>query len=508
MFPEFTIEDIERMVKNMHVKTSTGRISDIHISINAILGFFLGRHLLFRTESKVALELSDSFYDEFSTHNGTVPILGFQLATDKSLDEYGWAGISGACRHKNVLMCLVSAFALSLWYRFDFDDQYGPLTGEHVPNFLDKENWYRAKVLFSSNLESTSIHSPISLGYANQLEKIMFDSIVSNYPYAFADRGCQAADDGRYGVDVSESRSASSFAFEFIHFSAGFKKDEQYYITRDIPVPEELQKMIYPWLEEVREQVENRSKEEKERDGAVSEFLAMLQKFRSIIIQDLALLVDIVPESMYCKRPVTTSPLFIEFKEAMEERMKNSSIFPPEIRVSVEKVAPYFEEKIEFVQYGMDQLNANARNHFDAQAMAIRAQNEQFPDMIAKVTKRQVYDVIHHEFSILKNGQREIIKCLKQVDKRQDDLENRVLEMKEYFGAHFQRISDIIMGKETQPIPYHVQTTSITPIQTSQESTREADKPPHEEEGTVRPSKKAKTEDPRSPGSEFDFYFK
>ncbi|GEQ67846.1 hypothetical protein JCM33374_g1512 [Metschnikowia sp. JCM 33374] len=270
MFQEFTIEDIERMVKNMHVKTSTGRISDIHVSINAILKFFLGRHLLFRTESKVALELSDSFYNEFSTRNGTVPILGFQFTIGKTLNEYGRAGISGVCRNKNVLVCLVSAFALSLWYRFDFDDQYGPLTGEHVPNFLDKENWYRAKVLFSSSLESTSIHSPISRGYANQLEKVMFDSIVLNYPYAFRDRGCQAADDGRFGLDFLESRYASSFAFEFIHFSAGFKKDEQYYIARDIPVPEELQKMIFPWLEEVREQVENRSKKKKKSKVTVS----------------------------------------------------------------------------------------------------------------------------------------------------------------------------------------------------------------------------------------------
>ncbi|GEQ67845.1 hypothetical protein JCM33374_g1511 [Metschnikowia sp. JCM 33374] len=469
---KYTIEDIERMVKNMHVKTSTGRISHIYVAINSILEFFLGHHLLFRTQNKVALELSDSVYDEFRTSQGNIPILGFQFTIGKTLNEYSRPGISGVCRHKKVLMCLVSAFALSLWYRFDFDDQYGSLTGKHVLNFLDKKHWYKAKVLFSTSKKSKENHLEISSGYSNKLPTTFFESIGfksaqkghsgrktnAENADAFGVKLDQIRRAGRWDLDVLESRYASSFAFEFIHFSAGFKKDEQYYIARDIPVPEELQKMIFPWLEEVREQVENRSKEEKASDGAVSEFSLYAPKVQVNHNSGFGLV------GGYCAR-----------------------------------------KKIEFVQYGMDQLNANARNHFDAQAMAIRAQNEQFPDMIAKVTKRQVYDIIHHEYLIMKNGQREIIKCLKNADKRQEDLENRVLEMKEYFEAHFQRISDMIMSKETQQIPDHIQTTSIPPIQTPHESTHESEQPLDEEDGTFRPSKKAKTEDPRFQGTEFDF---
>ncbi|KAM9940379.1 hypothetical protein OXX80_000156 [Metschnikowia pulcherrima] len=256
---KYTLNNLIDMMINSLERTGSMKRKDIYDGINASLEFLIGHHLLQRGSNKIALELSDTIFTEQDTANGIVPILGFQFIKGKTMDENSLPGLSGVCRNKRVEICLVTAYTMSLWFRFDFHDSYGPLTGENVLDFMKKSKWYDAKVLFSVSPQS-KLHQSISPTYANNLATWLFTSIgmvsakkthagrVTNAENADANRICEAQirRAGRWKLDIFQSRYISAYAYEFIHFSGGFKSEEPYYIARAIDVPEELQRMVFP----------------------------------------------------------------------------------------------------------------------------------------------------------------------------------------------------------------------------------------------------------------------
>ncbi|GEQ70446.1 hypothetical protein JCM33374_g4123 [Metschnikowia sp. JCM 33374] len=493
---KYTNDDIVRMFINMHIKRP----------------------------ASILLALSDLVYEEATTKNGrNIPIFGFQYTIGKTINAGSRFGLSGVSRHKDVTMCLVSALALSLWYRFDYDTQYGPLTGANALDFLDVDDWYTAKLLFAASKgstgknapNSTEKHAAISTSHANTLATAFFDSIgFKSIKKTHAGRKNQAENAdafgvplaqirraGRWDLDVLEERYTSCFAHAFIHFSAGFREDEQYYIARDIPVPEELQRMIFPWLEEVSEQVENRSKSEKARDGTVPDFLDLLQKFRSIVIQDLALLVDIVPQSIYCKHPITRTLLFQEFKKTMDLRMKNNSIFPPEVKEAADRFNPYFTRKASDIRIGVDQLNTKAEIHFATQQDEMRSLKASLPNLIEQGCKRHFYDLLEHEGNNHDKRHEELLRELKQVKQQNTQLQeiiDKKLDMI-LFGMSLNQ------NQSPSTASSHITDTAAPLVQSSEVHDAQRS---GENQKNGRPEKKIKTEDPRFQGPEFSLLLK
>lgn len=56
-------------------------------------------------------------------------------------------------------------------------------------------------------------------------------------------------------------------------------------------------------------------------------FLEIPRDLRSIILQDLALLVDKVPKSIYSQYWITTDPLFVQFKEERRKKAGEDAVF-------------------------------------------------------------------------------------------------------------------------------------------------------------------------------------
>ncbi|KAJ8142497.1 hypothetical protein OY671_004363, partial [Metschnikowia pulcherrima] len=554
----YTVEDIKKMTINMLEKTGTLKQKDIYDGINATLEFLLGHHLLLRCSNKINLELSDAVYSEHETSHGRVFILGFQFITGKTMNDSSLPGLSGVCRHKDVEVCLVSAFAFSLWYRFDFDDLYAPLTGENALDFMDKSRWYDAKVLFSSSSGSSS-HKPISDSYANTLITMFFDSIgfksnkkthagrKTNVKHADAHSVAeeQTRRAGRWRLDVLQAHYINSYAFQFIHFSSGHKPEEPYFIARDIKVPEELQKMIFPWLDKVLHLVSTRTDQkglkEDERDGTAPLFLEMLRDFRSILIQDLALLVDIAPNSIFSTHPITKHPLFLKFKQDMKKAMEESSLFAgsQDIRDAADILAPVIGKKFETVKWALDlinqdqkrfadrqheaieEINEDQKRYADQQLGAIHALTDKLPYMIANASTVGVSDFLSEEFERSKNRHKEVLQIKASLSEQNEAIRASLSEQIREKNKAIEEMSSMInnllraMAGTQQLIEPRPFTSHVGPVSTDSSTmatTSPAPSPQNKraisceaDEESSEPSRKIKQEiDPRFSGKEFD----
>lgn len=136
-------------------------------------------------------------------------------------------------------------------------------------------------------------------------------------------------------LNILKYRFIFTYDYNFIHASAGFMPDEPYYIPRNISVPAESPQKGFTWLEDVcmwirdiinQENIGDNI-EDTEREHGIFMFLKMLRQFRSIVLQDLALLADKVPKSIYFQHPITCDPLFLQFKEEMKKKTREDAIF-------------------------------------------------------------------------------------------------------------------------------------------------------------------------------------
>lgn len=367
-------EQLKEMMVAMYEKTRSSKQNVIYDGINTILELLLGHHLLFRSRNKRNLELSDSVYTVEDTAQGKVPVLGFKFTEGKTLDASTPPQQMGACRNKDVEVCLVSAFAMSLWYRFDFKDQYGLLAGSRAPDFMNKENWYPIKVLWTKSAKSMKEKQPISYNYEallvrqclktvglQSLKKTHLGRVVSARK-ADAKRieECQIRRAGKWRTDSVQNSYLSPYPFEFLHHTGGFEETERYFLPRDIEPPEELQQEIFPWLEGEIAKLEERGDQLHlsivERDRTAIKFLQMLKQFRSVIIQDLAVMKDISPGSIFSQHEITRKSQFLAFKARVEERVRNLSVFDgirdqPNV---VDFICPAFMLKLETLKCGID----------------------------------------------------------------------------------------------------------------------------------------------------------
>lgn len=135
---------------------------------------------------------------------------------------------------------------------------------------------------------------------------------------------------------------------------AGFNADEPYVIARDIEPPNELKKKVFPWLDDVIKLVKSRTDQEGlphiKRDDAAPQFLNMLLDFRSIILQDLAVLLNLAPNSIFSKHAIAKDPLFIKFKAEIESSQNESNVFSKKYQNVIDQVSPAFSSKLRVLE--------------------------------------------------------------------------------------------------------------------------------------------------------------
>ncbi|GEQ71930.1 hypothetical protein JCM33374_g5616 [Metschnikowia sp. JCM 33374] len=181
-------------------------------------------------------------------------------------------------------------------------------------------------------------NDPISKSYENYLATLCCESVgfssakkshlgrlnMARYADAHNIEEAQIARMGKWNGNVLENNYLS-LPYAMIHFTAGFDRDEPYYIPRDIKPPSDLQREIFPWLEKIIEQVKNRDESgltPRQKDSSVPFFLDMLKQFRSILLQDWAVFSDVATNSIFVKNPIFKDPRFLKFKAQVKEEVR------------------------------------------------------------------------------------------------------------------------------------------------------------------------------------------
>ncbi|GEQ70161.1 hypothetical protein JCM33374_g3837 [Metschnikowia sp. JCM 33374] len=309
----YSHEEALRMMDKMWHLTGGSGENDVADGINAPLEFLLNHSLIYEDKDRRMLNISDAVYTHEKTSRGTIPILGFELSHRAPFDANGKPECMGVCRNKEVELCLISAFAFSLWYRFDFPGS--SLSGAGLPDFKDNA-WLDIKLLFSDSKASHST-AEVSQDYEGQLMETCLESIGRKGSW-----GIQLKRDGLHsnpevkgiaehgllwsGSPLGTGHSVlypPTYPYDLIHFLGGFKQYEPYYIARDVEPPVQLLKMIFPWVEDKLSELENATDKNgvscSEKYEVGVRFLKMLQQLRPIIIQDLAVRMEKSPAGVF-----------------------------------------------------------------------------------------------------------------------------------------------------------------------------------------------------------------
>lgn len=236
--------------------------------------------------------------------------------------------------------------AFYLWMRFDVNN-------EEWPQWPNGEKWQSIK-LFKAN--------------KGQFEGLTYDAQLKYVKRTFEDRGIfmkSWTHAGRHaGVLQGEALSipdaelrrlghwdssrmakhySSGVSREAAREMAGHKKgDGSYYLTRECLLPPtELQKQVFPRLEESLDYIN--SFDVKERDTAAQAFLATLQWFRVVLLQDAVILGDMFPRSPLWQKPLFQSPEFSDFKQLALQKMEED---PHPHNVQLQKTIPIVADRL------------------------------------------------------------------------------------------------------------------------------------------------------------------
>lgn len=454
----YTHRELRLMMLNMvkmanHGSIKTKTIWDL---INARLDMQMGHSLLLRGENRRSLEIADSMYIDVRSSRGKNKLLIFRIDHGKTQED-GEEKYVGACRNRNVQGCLVNAYAFSLWHRFDFPDGMNSETMQNFPKFLMKSDWYKHKVLYSHHPGSKE-GKPISYDTQKNLDKMCMDTVgLKTYSVTHVTRKASAGIAESEGVPVHSIKFAGKWAnstyekiygaenaFDYIHFIGGFVKDEAYHIGRDVEPEEELKRQIFPWLEREIQRVKERNATYTEkttwddRDDQVLYFLDLLKNFRRIILQDLAVWMEIAPNSIFCNHEVTKHTLFKPFMKRVLKNHKKNSLFPesreaskvidmliPPIRLSFGLIKLALDGSVNIMATGLAKLMAKIER---AAAEATEAITQKLELCTERVMQAQAQDN-RRLYSILEETLRAQIESSALTQRQIRALEDKIEEL-------------------------------------------------------------------------------
>lgn len=306
------------VIDNTLRKLETRRLQ----AFNGILEMLMGFYLFIKGLDKRNLDFGCL---KFLSGHGKKPSgISFLLEHEKKGDATSMSE-TPVYRHKHPEVCLVGCMAMSFWYRFDFS------SGVHktrIPNFRKRERYYKKKILYNQN---GNLDIPISTSYHTDVAKKALNAggIAVRMVTDFG-RHAGALLAERHGASLASIKAVMQKFYvtvapqDIFHILAGFdyENNETYFIQREHCKPTEgLRQQIFPWLEEEKENLKLYYDENPgiPRNASSESFFEMMDNFRDVVLQDLTYYVDIYPECVFSKHPITQDGDFKKLKEAIDD---------------------------------------------------------------------------------------------------------------------------------------------------------------------------------------------
>jgi hypothetical protein len=252
--------------------------------------FLLSTFGILRGESLFKADLSD-LCDFIKANDGLhiCHVLVLRIAMGKT---NGLKTLYGrVMRHSNVFHCPIGGLAFYLFARFH-------ILGETI-DFSTNNSWFNVKLLIESGTRDNT-KAVSDQTYAKVMKKICEKLKISTKHFIHFGRGVGALkaelDEldshyiknlGNWNPDTQESVYSAKMPMKALRVMAGHsEKKDLFFLPRSgVTPPEDLQKKIFPFIEEALEKTESNR-------VTTMEFLRLLKRLRIIILQDSAVLIN------------------------------------------------------------------------------------------------------------------------------------------------------------------------------------------------------------------------
>lgn len=225
-------------------------------------------------------------------------------------------------RHKEPLLCTVSAIAFYFWFRFD-------INGEPWPQFHDGDKWQSVRILKNSRRDQFE-----KLTYAAQLKacKSAFMGLgikTTHWTHISRTAGLQMAEQldvpdaqlrlmGGWDYSKMVQYYSSKVPRQGARMMAGQESERgRFYLSCEcLDPPEDLRHMVFPHLDESIELVEGWLSSINMDDKVPDIVMAVFNWFRTVILQDAVVLSEQFPALPIWERCPFNTPQFHQFKQA------------------------------------------------------------------------------------------------------------------------------------------------------------------------------------------------
>ena len=278
-------------------------------------------------------------------------------------NKYGRLEYNGMFRNKDVRICGVGGIGFWLLWRYH-------VMKEEVPDFIKPQDWFFTKLINSPKSRFLEYSYD---GHIKAVDKGFSALLIESVDKAHAARktGVQyaqsrglKADEIRKAThhnekDVLSTAYMAELPLDQMRVAAGFRHDRREYWLRRalLDPPLELQQKIFPWLEKALTDQHNAQR----RLMCTSGFLKLLQKLRTVILQDAVFLLGVEMEVerridgqeaksfAFRDHPIFqdelfSSPLFLSFAEDLKKAAAEA-VDPAD--TTMENVMPALNDKLD-----------------------------------------------------------------------------------------------------------------------------------------------------------------
>jgi hypothetical protein len=357
-------DQIERIEEYFFSLGHATNVRSVFSSLRNRFTFLMTTHGILRGESLFKCELSDLF--GVTTHKKDVDphpcyVLMMHIATGKT---NGYIKLYGrVCRHKDAKLCAIGALGMYLLYRFEKTREFAP-----PPDFTDNSNWFDWKLLTDFQRGPDNFYSKElkNISYTKAIKDACNRLQIPTHHFAHIGRvlGHHAGEEnednqedlrilGNWDPSTQDKYYSKQMPMKIIKSRGGFVKADHYHFNpRTAVIPSiELQRMIFPWIEEAKEKLLENDPQCQRRTAIA--FLDLMEKLRIVILQDTAVLIEDDRRSrhkLFWEVEVFSSSLFKDFRDEMRSAL--SQVTDP-TNTALSTVLPGVKERLDTLNHSV-----------------------------------------------------------------------------------------------------------------------------------------------------------